>query len=159
MSTTTGPHRFPNAGRRVYPPIGVDLGLDTRPVLAIQNRLFCRVGREYRYVCGSTCMYRNRSASRPVLVSQGRTAPVPLAPPSPSGDRSPLGRVGFAHPDLLPAGEVARDVGRPLVDFGRQTLWDGLEEAGFDFGQLAVFSWVSVTMYLTLEVINATSRR
>ena len=45
------------------------------------------------------------------------------------------------------------------VDFERQTLWDGLEEAGFDFGQLAVFSWVSVTMYLTLEVINATSRR
>ena len=42
------------------------------------------------------------------------------------------------------------------VDFERQTLRQGLEQAGFDFGQLAVFSWVGVTMYLTLDAICAT---
>lgn len=42
------------------------------------------------------------------------------------------------------------------MDFERQTLRDGLAEAGFDFRQLAVFSWVGVTMYLTLDAINAT---
>jgi methyltransferase (TIGR00027 family) len=42
------------------------------------------------------------------------------------------------------------------VDFERQTLREGLERAGFDFGQLAVFSWVGVTMYLTLDAIHAT---
>ena len=42
------------------------------------------------------------------------------------------------------------------VDFERQTLREGLAEAGFDFQQLAVFSWVGVTMYLTLDAINAT---
>jgi methyltransferase (TIGR00027 family) len=42
------------------------------------------------------------------------------------------------------------------VDFERQTLREGLAEAGFDFRQLAVFSWVGVTMYLTLDAINAT---
>ena len=42
------------------------------------------------------------------------------------------------------------------VDFERQTLREGLEQAGLDFGQPAVFSWVGVTMYLTLEAIRAT---
>jgi methyltransferase (TIGR00027 family) len=42
------------------------------------------------------------------------------------------------------------------VDFERQTLREGLEQAGFDFGQLAVFSWVGVTMYLTPDAIHAT---
>jgi methyltransferase (TIGR00027 family) len=42
------------------------------------------------------------------------------------------------------------------VDFERQTLREGLEQAGFDFGQRAVFSWVGVTMYLTLDAIHAT---
>jgi methyltransferase (TIGR00027 family) len=42
------------------------------------------------------------------------------------------------------------------VDFERQTLREGLEQAGFAFGQLAVFSWVGVTMYLTIDAINAT---
>jgi len=41
------------------------------------------------------------------------------------------------------------------VDFERQTLREGLELAGFDAGQLAVFSWVGVTMYLTLDAIHA----
>jgi O-methyltransferase involved in polyketide biosynthesis len=42
------------------------------------------------------------------------------------------------------------------VDFERQTLREGLEQAGLDSGQLAVFSWVGVTMYLTLDAIHAT---
>ena len=42
------------------------------------------------------------------------------------------------------------------VDFERQTLRAGLEEAGFDFGARAVFSWIGVIMYLTLEAIEAT---
>jgi methyltransferase (TIGR00027 family) len=53
-------------------------------------------------------------------------------------------------------------VGRPAnlvfapVDFETQTLREGLEAAGFDFGQPAVFSWIGVTMYLTLQAIEAT---
>jgi len=42
------------------------------------------------------------------------------------------------------------------VDFEHQTLQDGLAQAGFDFGQLAVVSWIGVTMYLSLDAINAT---
>src|SRR5690349_6054225 len=42
------------------------------------------------------------------------------------------------------------------VDFEWQTLREGLEQAGFQFGELAVFSWVGVTMYLTLDAIRAT---
>ena len=42
------------------------------------------------------------------------------------------------------------------VDFERQALREGLELAGFDSGQPAVFSWVGVTMYLTLDAIHAT---
>ncbi|HET7768846.1 MAG TPA: class I SAM-dependent methyltransferase [Chloroflexota bacterium] len=42
------------------------------------------------------------------------------------------------------------------VDFEHQTLRAGLEVAGFDFGATAVFSWIGVTLYLTLEAIAAT---
>lgn len=42
------------------------------------------------------------------------------------------------------------------IDFERQTLQAGLEDAGFDFGARAVFSWIGVIMYLTLEAITAT---
>jgi methyltransferase (TIGR00027 family) len=42
------------------------------------------------------------------------------------------------------------------IDFEHQTLRHGLESAGFDFGRSAVFSWVGVTMYLTLDAIEAT---
>jgi methyltransferase (TIGR00027 family) len=42
------------------------------------------------------------------------------------------------------------------VDFEAQTLREGLENAGFDFGAAAVFSWIGVTMYLTLPAIEAT---
>ena len=42
------------------------------------------------------------------------------------------------------------------VDFEAQTLREGLEAASFDFDAPAVFSWIGVTMYLTLEAIEAT---
>jgi methyltransferase (TIGR00027 family) len=42
------------------------------------------------------------------------------------------------------------------VDFERETMRQGLEAAGFDFETPAVFSWIGVTMYLTLEAIKAT---
>ncbi|HEV2413362.1 MAG TPA: class I SAM-dependent methyltransferase [Candidatus Dormibacteraeota bacterium] len=42
------------------------------------------------------------------------------------------------------------------VDFELQTLRDGLLAAGFDFASAAVFSWIGVTMYLTLRAIEAT---
>jgi methyltransferase (TIGR00027 family) len=42
------------------------------------------------------------------------------------------------------------------VDFETQTLWEGLEAGGFDFGAQAVFSWIGVTMYLTLDAIETT---
>jgi methyltransferase (TIGR00027 family) len=42
------------------------------------------------------------------------------------------------------------------VDFERKTLRVSLEEAGFDFREPAVISWVGVTMYLSAEAINAT---
>jgi methyltransferase (TIGR00027 family) len=42
------------------------------------------------------------------------------------------------------------------VDFEFQTLREGLEDAGFEFRQLAFFSWIGVTMYLSLDAINAT---
>jgi methyltransferase (TIGR00027 family) len=51
----------------------------------------------------------------------------------------------------LPAGLVFAP-----VDFERQTLREGLAQAGFGFGQLAVVSWLGVTMYLTLDAIRAT---
>ena len=42
------------------------------------------------------------------------------------------------------------------VDFERQTLRDGLEDASFCFSEPAVFSWIGVTMYLTLDAIRET---
>ena len=44
------------------------------------------------------------------------------------------------------------------VDFEREALADGLRAAGFDFGRLAVFAWIGVTMYLTAEAIATTLR-
>jgi methyltransferase (TIGR00027 family) len=68
-------------------------------------------------------------------------------PATQSWKRQRLAGLGVALP--------ARLVFAP-VDFERQTLREGLELAGFDSGQLAVFSWVGVTMYLTLDAIHAT---
>jgi methyltransferase (TIGR00027 family) len=42
------------------------------------------------------------------------------------------------------------------IDFERQTLRAGLLAAGFDFTERAVFSWIGVTMYLTLAAIEST---
>ena len=42
------------------------------------------------------------------------------------------------------------------VDFEHQTLSSGLSAVGFDFSAPAVFSWLGVTLYLTLDAINAT---
>jgi methyltransferase (TIGR00027 family) len=42
------------------------------------------------------------------------------------------------------------------VDFERQTLRHGLEGAGFEFGRSALFTWIGVTMYLTVDAITAT---
>ena len=42
------------------------------------------------------------------------------------------------------------------VDFERQTLREGLVSAGFNFARAAVVSWIGVTMYLTLDAIEAT---
>src|SRR5262245_4436042 len=42
------------------------------------------------------------------------------------------------------------------VDFETQTLRDGLLAAGLDFEEGAVFSWIGVTMFLTLAAIEAT---
>jgi methyltransferase (TIGR00027 family) len=57
-------------------------------------------------------------------------------------------------------GELAIELPSTLVyapvDFERQTLESGLDAAGFDFSAQAVFSWIGVTMYLTLDAINAT---
>ncbi len=44
------------------------------------------------------------------------------------------------------------------VDFEVQTLDDGLKAAGFDFSAPAVFTWIGVTMYLTLPAIESTLR-
>lgn len=42
------------------------------------------------------------------------------------------------------------------VDFERQTLADGLMDAGFDAGAPAVFSWLGVTMYLSGDTFDST---
>ncbi len=42
------------------------------------------------------------------------------------------------------------------VDFERQVLGTALEEAGFTFQYPAAFSWLGVTMYLTLDAIDLT---
>jgi len=68
-------------------------------------------------------------------------------PATQSWKRRRLAELGVGLPDRL--------VFAP-VDFERQNLRDGLEHAGFNFGQRAVFSWVGVTMYLTLDAIHAT---
>ena len=44
------------------------------------------------------------------------------------------------------------------VDFERETLRDGLTRAGFDWSRPACFSWLGVTMYLTIEAVEATLR-
>jgi O-methyltransferase involved in polyketide biosynthesis len=42
------------------------------------------------------------------------------------------------------------------VDFEHDRLGEELRSAGFDFGAQALFSWIGVTMYLTLDAIRET---
>jgi methyltransferase (TIGR00027 family) len=42
------------------------------------------------------------------------------------------------------------------VDFEHETLADGLRSAGFDFDGPAVFAWIGVTMFLSLDAIVST---
>ena len=51
---------------------------------------------------------------------------------------------------------AAGDVRFVAVDFGRDSLGEALERAGFDAGQPALVSWLGVTMYLDESAIEAT---
>jgi methyltransferase (TIGR00027 family) len=42
------------------------------------------------------------------------------------------------------------------IDFEQQALRDGLSAVGFDFATLSVWSWIGVTMFLTLGAIRST---
>jgi methyltransferase (TIGR00027 family) len=44
------------------------------------------------------------------------------------------------------------------LDFERETLASALESAGFDWSAPTLFGWLGVTMYLSLEAIEATLR-
>jgi methyltransferase (TIGR00027 family) len=44
------------------------------------------------------------------------------------------------------------------VDFEKQTLEEGLRDAGYDPGKCTFFSWLGVTEYLTTDVVMATLR-
>jgi methyltransferase (TIGR00027 family) len=68
-------------------------------------------------------------------------------PASQSWKQDRLRELGVRIPDRL--------VFAP-VDFEHQTLGHGLESAGFEFARSAVFTWIGVTMYLTLDAITAT---
>jgi len=68
-------------------------------------------------------------------------------PASQSWKRDRLSELGVNIPNRL--------VFAP-VDFEHQTLAHGLEGAGFEFDRSAVFTWIGVTMYLTLDAITAT---
>jgi methyltransferase (TIGR00027 family) len=68
-------------------------------------------------------------------------------PASQSWKRARLNELGVKPPDRL--------VFAP-VDFEHQTLAHGLGGAGFDFGRSAMFTWIGVTMYLTIDAITAT---
>jgi methyltransferase (TIGR00027 family) len=68
-------------------------------------------------------------------------------PASQSWKRHQLAELGVSIPDNL--------VFAP-VDFEHQLLREGLQSAGFEFGRSAVFSWIGVTMYLTMDAIRDT---
>ena len=58
-----------------------------------------------------------------------------------------LGELGVGLPDGLVFASV---------DFEHESLPAGLGNAGFEFRRPALFSWIGVTMYLTLDAIGAT---
>jgi methyltransferase (TIGR00027 family) len=53
---------------------------------------------------------------------------------------------------------VSGDLTFAPVDFERQTLEEGLRNAGYDSGKCTFFSWLGVTEYLTTEVVMTTLR-
>jgi methyltransferase (TIGR00027 family) len=59
---------------------------------------------------------------------------------------------------MLGKASIALPAGLTFVplDFERQTLSEGLGEAGFDAGMPAFFGWLGVIPYLTLEAFRAT---
>jgi methyltransferase (TIGR00027 family) len=59
---------------------------------------------------------------------------------------------------MLGKASIALPAGLTFVplDFERQTLAEGLVEAGFDAGKPAFFGWLGVIPYLTLEAFRAT---
>jgi len=61
--------------------------------------------------------------------------------------RERLQSAGIAIPDALTYAPV---------DFERETLHDGLQRAGLDFGKPAFFAWLGVVPYLSREAIAAT---
>lgn len=83
---------------------------------------------------------------RPDLVGRLRVFEVDH-PATKAWKRARLAELGLDPPENL--------VFAP-VDFERQTLRAGLTAAGFDFAAPAIFSWVGVTLYLTLDAIRAT---
>ena len=68
-------------------------------------------------------------------------------PASQAWKRQRLDEIGIRPPDNLTF---------VPIDFENQTLTDGLQAAAFDFALPAVFSWIGVTMYLTLDAIRST---
>jgi methyltransferase (TIGR00027 family) len=44
------------------------------------------------------------------------------------------------------------------IDFERQSLEEGLKDAGFRFGEASFFSWLGVTQYLSKQAVMATLR-
>lgn len=83
---------------------------------------------------------------RPDLVDRLRIFEVDH-PASQAWKRARLAELGVS----LPANLVFAP-----VDFERQALGSGLLEAGVDLAAPAVFSWLGVSMYLTMEAIEST---
>jgi len=68
-------------------------------------------------------------------------------PASQAWKRARLARLGVVPPlNLVFA----------AVDFESESLVDGLARAGFDWQARTIFSWIGVTMYLTIDAIRAT---
>jgi len=69
-------------------------------------------------------------------------------PATQHGKKQRLNHVGMEQPPTLTFAPV---------DFERQTLAEGLQNAGFDASQPAYFSWLGVTMFLTREAFESTT--
>jgi O-methyltransferase involved in polyketide biosynthesis len=66
------------------------------------------------------------------------------------------GAASAADENTGTAGTGAGSVVFVPVDFGRDSLWERLARAGFDFGAPAFISWLGVTMYLDRDTIEQT---